>query len=360
MVKLGCVTIHGDEVLLGLAGPNELFGESLAGPEAYEAATLSDCDLLCLSHAELEKHPCLSPVLLEAVSQRQRQSQAMLALMGLRRVEDRIRGFLELLALEYGVSCPQGLRLTPKLTHQEIASALGTTRVTVTRIIGNIGDEGNAIRETGGTELYSLPFTPPEPLGGDDYNGKFVVYEWECPDGSKQRSDPCNNPQPKDEALSYSQPVNVTVNIEWSYQLNSTPCNLIDPPSSLNDSGTASAVLDLAVKLYMATIAVSESELPLPATGGPAPPHAPSGAECDSFGIYSRNASLFWEDNTGSINQVGVYGPSPTLLADSSYEGFHTSRITSVILNESVEGIGDAGDDITELGRASNTPYPIS
>lgn len=142
MVKLGCVTIHGDEVLLGLAGPNELFGESLAGPEAYEAATLSDCDLLCLSHAELEKHPCLSPVLLEAVSQRQRQSQAMLALMGLRRVEDRIRGFLELLALEYGVSCPQGLRLTAKLTHQEIASALGTTRVTVTRIIGQLKEMG--------------------------------------------------------------------------------------------------------------------------------------------------------------------------------------------------------------------------
>jgi hypothetical protein len=66
---------------------------------------------------------------------------------------------------------------------------------TVTRIIGNIGDEGNAIRETGGTELYSLPFTPPEPLGGDDYNGKFVVYEWECPDGSKQRSDPCEEPE---------------------------------------------------------------------------------------------------------------------------------------------------------------------
>jgi hypothetical protein len=65
----------------------------------------------------------------------------------------------------------------------------------VTRIIGNIGDEGNAIRETGGTELYSLPFTPPEPLGGDDYNGKFVVYEWECPDGSKQRSDPCEEPE---------------------------------------------------------------------------------------------------------------------------------------------------------------------
>lgn len=142
MVKLGCVTFHGDDVLLGLVGPNELFGDSLAGPEAYEATTISDCDLLCLSHSELERHPSLSSALVKAISQRQRQSQALLALMGLRRVEDRVRGFLELLALDYGVPCSQGLRLTPKLTHQEIASALGTTRVTVTRILGQLKELG--------------------------------------------------------------------------------------------------------------------------------------------------------------------------------------------------------------------------
>jgi CRP-like cAMP-binding protein len=142
MVKLGCVTVEGDELLLGLAGANELFGESLAGPEAYEAKTLCDCDLLCLSYAELEQHPSLAPALVKAISQRQRQSQLLLALMGLRRVEDRVKGFLELLGIDYGVSVPQGLRLTPRLTHQEIASALGTTRVTVTRIIGQLKELG--------------------------------------------------------------------------------------------------------------------------------------------------------------------------------------------------------------------------
>ena len=142
MVKLGCITVEGDELLLGLAGPNELFGDSLAGPEAYEAKTLCDCDLLCLSQAELEQHPSLAPALVKAISQRQRQSQVLLALMGLRRVEDRVKGFLELLALDYGVSVPQGLRLTPRLTHQEIASALGTTRVTVTRILGQLKELG--------------------------------------------------------------------------------------------------------------------------------------------------------------------------------------------------------------------------
>jgi CRP-like cAMP-binding protein len=142
MVKLGCITVEGDEIMLGLAGANELFGDPLAGPEAYEAKTLCDCDLLCLSHSELEDHPNLATALIKAISARQRQSQALLALMGLRRVEDRVKGFLELLAMDYGVPCEDGLRLTPRLTHHDIASALGTTRVTVTRIIGQLRGMG--------------------------------------------------------------------------------------------------------------------------------------------------------------------------------------------------------------------------
>jgi CRP-like cAMP-binding protein len=66
----------------------------------------------------------------------------MLGLLGLRRIEDRVRGFLELLANDYGQPCDQGLRLNIKLTHQELASALSTTRVTVTRVLGSLKDEG--------------------------------------------------------------------------------------------------------------------------------------------------------------------------------------------------------------------------
>ena len=40
MVKLGAVSVHGDELLLGLAGPNETFGEPLSTVQAYEAVTL--------------------------------------------------------------------------------------------------------------------------------------------------------------------------------------------------------------------------------------------------------------------------------------------------------------------------------
>ena len=142
MVKLTAISIHGDELLLGLAGPNEPFGDPLTNVEAYAANTLVDSDLLCVSCEEIQRSPNLAVGLLQGMASRYRQSEALLALLGLRRIEDRVRGFLELLANDYGQPCEHGLRLQVKLTHQELASTLSTTRVTVTRILGALRDEG--------------------------------------------------------------------------------------------------------------------------------------------------------------------------------------------------------------------------
>ena len=87
MVKLSAITIHGDDMLLGLAGPNEPFGDPLNGVEAYAATTLADTDLLCLSCSEFRQDGALAVAMLEALGLRIQQSQALLALMGLKRVD---------------------------------------------------------------------------------------------------------------------------------------------------------------------------------------------------------------------------------------------------------------------------------
>lgn len=142
MVKLTAISLQGDEMLLGLVGAGEPFGDPLTQVEAYAAFTMGDTDLLCISCDAIGRDPQLAMGLLQAVGQRYRQSEALLALLGLRRIEERVRGFLELLATSYGQPCDQGLRLNIKLTHQDIASALSTTRVTVTRILVGLRDEG--------------------------------------------------------------------------------------------------------------------------------------------------------------------------------------------------------------------------
>ena len=142
MVKLSSMNEQGEDVLLAIAGPNEPFGEPLSNLDLYEATTLSDCDLLCLPMEEIQQTPHLASTLMLALISRTRQSEALIALLGLRRVEDRVRGFLELLAEEYGQPCEDGLRLNLRLTHQDIAGALSTTRVTVTRVLGLLREEG--------------------------------------------------------------------------------------------------------------------------------------------------------------------------------------------------------------------------
>jgi CRP-like cAMP-binding protein len=161
MVKLTALSLQGDEMLLGLAGPNEPFGDPLSNVEAYEATTLCDTDLLCLTCEEISREPHIAMALLQGIGARYRQSESMLALLGLRRVEDRVRGFLELLANDYGQPCEQGLRLNIKLTHYELASALSTTRVTVTRVLGVLREEGWLhIDEQRRLVISHLPVTP--------------------------------------------------------------------------------------------------------------------------------------------------------------------------------------------------------
>jgi len=142
MVKLTAISMQGDELLLGLAGAGEPFGDPLTQVEAYAAVTMAETDLLCISCEAISRDPQLAIGLLRAVGQRYRQSEALLTLLGLRRIEERVRGFLELLATSYGQPCEQGLRLNLKLTHQDIASALSTTRVTVTRVLVALREEG--------------------------------------------------------------------------------------------------------------------------------------------------------------------------------------------------------------------------
>ena len=69
--------------------------------------------------------------------------------MGLRRVEERLRAFLDLLAADYGQPVEAGIRVGVRLTHQDLANALGSTRVTITRLLGQLRDEGWLVLESG-------------------------------------------------------------------------------------------------------------------------------------------------------------------------------------------------------------------
>lgn len=131
----------GDEVLLGLAGPSMPFGIPLSSLNSYHATALSNVDLLRLTLLDIETSPTLSQGIFCHLGRRLRQAEAILALAGYRRTEERLHHLLLLLKNEVGQPVEEGTRLTVRLTHQQLANAIGTTRVTVTRLLGKLRSE---------------------------------------------------------------------------------------------------------------------------------------------------------------------------------------------------------------------------
>ena len=145
VVQLSTLYQSGDEALLGLAGPSMPFGLPLTLIYPYQATALSDVDLMGLTIAEIDQSPTLAQEIGRHTVRRLRQTEAMLAMAGYRRVEDRLRQLLLLLQMEVGQPVAEGTRISIRLTHQHLASAIGTTRVTVTRLLGQLRGEGQLI-----------------------------------------------------------------------------------------------------------------------------------------------------------------------------------------------------------------------
>jgi PAS domain S-box-containing protein len=139
LVKLSTMSESGDEVLVGLAGSSMPFGSSLTSLHTYQAIALSDnVELVCISLAEIAASPRLTQALLPQISKRLRQTEALLAISGKRQVKDRLYYLLLWLKEEFGQRVVEGSRLSVRLTHQDLADACCTTRVTVTRLLSKL------------------------------------------------------------------------------------------------------------------------------------------------------------------------------------------------------------------------------
>jgi len=143
LVKLTTMSESGDEVLVGLAGPSMAFGSSMTSLPTYQAIALSEnVELVSISLKEIAASPPLSQALLPQISKRLRQTELLLAISGKRHVKDRLNHLLLFLKQEFGQTVAQGTRLSVRLTHQDLADACCTTRVTITRLLSNLQKQG--------------------------------------------------------------------------------------------------------------------------------------------------------------------------------------------------------------------------
>lgn len=135
LVKLTTFSDSGQEVLVGLAGASSAFGSSLTALSLYEATALADTQLWCIPFTEFSISPQLKQRLLPQISQRLKQTESLLAIYGQTRVPDRLYSLLQLLKQEIGQPVAGGTRLSVRLTHEDLATACCTTRVSITRLL---------------------------------------------------------------------------------------------------------------------------------------------------------------------------------------------------------------------------------
>ncbi|MEC4812845.1 MAG: PAS domain S-box protein [Scytonema sp. PMC 1069.18] len=142
LVKLSTHCETGEEVLIGLAGEDMVFGSSMTALHTYQASAFSNVELVSISLVEISASPTLCTTLFPKINQRLRQTEYFLAISGRKRVKDRFYHLLQLLKREIGEPVAEGTRLKARFTHEDLASACCTTRVTITRLIGKLQQQG--------------------------------------------------------------------------------------------------------------------------------------------------------------------------------------------------------------------------
>jgi CRP-like cAMP-binding protein len=137
LVKLSTMNECGEEVLVGLVGELMPFGSSMTTLSTYQAVVLSKtAQVVSIPITEIANFVRLTQALLPKFNQRLQQTEALLAISGKRQIKERLEYFLQFLKKEIGQTIAQEIYFPVRLTHQDIADACCTTRVTITRLIG--------------------------------------------------------------------------------------------------------------------------------------------------------------------------------------------------------------------------------
>lgn len=154
-VKVGSITDDGKQTILAFIEPGEVFGElaALDGEAREEFAEAAEKSTVILLPADLlrtlvEETPQLALGITRLIGLRRRRVERRLKSLLFRSNRQRLVSLLLELADQYGEPATaengsnRALRLKIKLSHQDLASVIGSTRETVTVVLGELQAEG--------------------------------------------------------------------------------------------------------------------------------------------------------------------------------------------------------------------------
>ena len=125
---------------VGAKKPFEIVAQSSFTMNAY--AHIDRTQVAWLYWQDLDNWPDFRLQLYEAFRYQHQRKLLWLGALGQRKTIDRLTSFLLLLVEEYGENRGSMCCLPYSLTHAQIGSAIGSTRVTVTRLMGKLRRQG--------------------------------------------------------------------------------------------------------------------------------------------------------------------------------------------------------------------------
>jgi len=140
-----CSAFHpdGSEVLIGFCGE----GDVLMAHADY-GCSAHDCHVKMRAHSPLSvmvepwTTAVTCPDFYERLKQRICQMELWSSMQARQSAEDRLLGILQVIGGRFSHKVEQGTMIDIKLTHEQLASAIGATRTTVTRILGCLRKKG--------------------------------------------------------------------------------------------------------------------------------------------------------------------------------------------------------------------------
>jgi CRP/FNR family cyclic AMP-dependent transcriptional regulator len=137
-IKVSKVTRDGKALTLSYCGPSEVFGETClidGGPRSEMAEAVENAMLTEIERADFERllglHPSLGAQMTKLMVSRRRELENKVEGLVFRDVTSKLAELLVKLAGEYGVDDSRGTMVALKITHQELANLIGSTRETV-------------------------------------------------------------------------------------------------------------------------------------------------------------------------------------------------------------------------------------
>ena len=150
-VRLSRVYESGEEITVALLRENSLFGvlSLLTGQRSdrfYHAVAFTRVEMVTAPatsvKAAIEADTSVGLRLLQGLSSRILQTETMIETLTHRDMSSRLVSFLLVLCRDFGVADELGITIDLRLSHQAIAEAIGSTRVTITRLLGDLRQSG--------------------------------------------------------------------------------------------------------------------------------------------------------------------------------------------------------------------------